>query len=89
MESWEERRKRLEHEMQEHIDLESQQNIAAGMAPLEARQSAMNKFGSVALAADQSREAWGWLWAERLWQDVRFALRTFRNNTCFTAVASA
>jgi predicted permease len=47
----------------------------------------MKRFGSVALAGDQSREAWGWLWPERLWQDVRFALRGFRKNAGFTTVA--
>ena len=87
MESWERRRKRLEDEMQEHIDLETQENIDAGMAPLEARRAAIRKFGSAASAGDQSREAWGWLWPERVWQDVRFALRIFSKNAGFTAVA--
>ena len=87
MESWEERRNRLEHEKQEHIDQETQENITAGMAPLEARQAAMKKFGGVAQASDRSREASGWLWPERLWQDVRFAVRTFRKNAGFTVVA--
>ncbi|HEX4005291.1 MAG TPA: ABC transporter permease [Acidobacteriaceae bacterium] len=83
----ESRRQRLEAEMQEHIDLETQENIDAGMSPLKARQTAMRRFGSVPQAADQSREAWGTLWPERLWQDVRFALRSFRRNAGFTAVA--
>ncbi|HZZ39389.1 MAG TPA: ABC transporter permease [Acidobacteriaceae bacterium] len=87
MESWEERRKRLEDEMQQHIDLETQENIEAGMSRVEARQAAMRRFGSVSLAGDQSREAWGWLWPERLWQDVRYALRSFRKNAGFTSVA--
>ncbi|MGC2299927.1 MAG: ABC transporter permease, partial [Acidobacteriaceae bacterium] len=87
MNEWEFRRKRLEDEMQEHIDLETQENIEAGMPPLEARQAAMRKFGSVAAAADQSRETWGGLWPERLWQDVRFALRSFQKNAGFTVVA--
>ena len=47
----------------------------------------MRKFGSVASAADQSRETWGWLGPERLWQDVRFALRSFRKDAGFTMVA--
>src|SRR5260221_12277947 len=87
MEAWETRRKRLEDEMQAHIDLETQENVEAGMAPLEARQAAMKKFGSVSLASDQSREAWGWLWPERLCQDARFALRTFGKNGGFSVVA--
>jgi hypothetical protein len=36
MGSWEERRKRLKQEMQEHTDMEMQENIEAGIAPLEA-----------------------------------------------------
>jgi predicted permease len=87
MKQWETRRKRLEDEMQEHVELETQENIEAGMSPLEARQAAMRKFGSVASAADQSRETWGWLGPERLWQDVRFALRSFRKDAGFTMVA--
>jgi predicted permease len=83
----ESRRKRLEDEMQEHIALETQENIDAGMSPVEARQAALRRFGSVPQASDQSREAWGGLWPERLLQDVRFALRSFRRNTGFTVVA--
>jgi putative ABC transport system permease protein len=81
------RRQQLEDEMREHIDLEIQENIAAGMSPAEARQAAMRRFGNVPLASDQSREVWGWLGLEKLWQDVRFALRSFRKNSGFTAVA--
>jgi predicted permease len=87
MKQWEARRKRLEDEMQEHIDLETQENIEAGMPQLEAREAAVRRFGSVASAADQSRESWGWLWPERLGQDVRFALRSFRKNAGFAVVA--
>ncbi len=87
MNQWEKRRKRLEDEMQEHIDLETQENIDAGMSPAAARQAAIRKFGNAAAAADQSRETWGGLWPERLGQDIRFALRTFRKNSGFTLVA--
>jgi len=87
MKNWEARRKRLEEEMREHVELETQENIEAGLSPPEARHAAMRKFGSMELAADQSREAWGWLWPERLAQDVHFALRTFRRNSGFTLVA--
>lgn len=83
----EERRERLEQEMQSHIEIETQENIDAGMSPAEARRAAMRRFGSVTQASDQSREAWGRLWPERLWQDLRYALRSFRRNAGFTVVA--
>src|SRR5260370_26744366 len=87
MEAWETRRKRLEDEMQAHIDLEAQENVEAGMAPLEARPAAMKKFGSVSLASDQSREAWGWVLPRRPWPDARLPLPTLGQNGRLTLVA--
>jgi predicted permease len=78
---------RLQDEMQAHIDFEIQENIEAGMSPEEAHHAAMKKFGNVLLAREKSREIWGWLWAERLWQDIRYALRGLSRNPGFSVVA--
>jgi len=81
------RAERLNDEMQAHIDYETQQNIEDGMPPDEARRAANLKFGNLAVAREQSRAIWGWLWAERLGQDIRYALRGFRRNRGFASVA--
>jgi putative ABC transport system permease protein len=81
------RGERLRDEIQAHIEFEIQENVEAGMPPEEARAAAMRKFGNVLLAREKSREIWGWLWAERLWQDIRYALRGLKRNPGFATVA--
>jgi len=57
------------------------------MPPGEARSAALRKFGNVSLAKERSREVWGWLWLERLWQDAVYGLRGLVHTPGFTIVA--
>ena len=81
---WSRRRKQLLEEVEEHIALETQENINAGMPPEEARRAAKGKFGSAEAALEHSRELWGGAWLERVVQDVRYAVRSLQRAPAYT-----
>ena len=49
----------LEQEILAHIELETEQNIEAGMSPDEARLAALRSFGNATLAKEDTRAVWG------------------------------
>jgi predicted permease len=77
----------LEQDIREHIETETQDNIARGMSPEEAHYAAIRKFGNVTQVKEDTRDVWSLVWLEQLGQDVRYAMRTLTHSPGFTAVA--
>ena len=56
----------LERDIQDHIEMETRENIERGMSPEEARSAARRKFGNVLRVMEETRAVWRWMWFERL-----------------------
>jgi macrolide transport system ATP-binding/permease protein len=76
---------RLREEIAEHIALQTDENLGAGLPPIEARRQAMLKFGGVEAMKQDFRAERGLLFIENLFQDVRFAIRSLRRTSGLTA----
>jgi putative ABC transport system permease protein len=77
----------LDADIRDHIERETDENIARGMAPDEAAAAARRAFGSVALTREAARAVWIPLWIDRGRQDAVYAVRSFARAPGFTIVA--
>ena len=71
---WPARRRREERDMREELE-----SLSAIAGPGE--------LGSLALALEDARALWGWMWLESIAADLRYGLRTLRRQPGFAATA--
>jgi predicted permease len=77
---------RLEDEIEVHLQMATDENIARGMTPDEARSAALRSFGGVIQTREAYRDAAGWPGLDALWQDVRYAVRAYARTPGFALV---
>lgn len=76
----------MDEEHRFHIEMETERLMRSGVPADEAWRRAVASFGGVERYQEEVREARWTSGLERLWLDVRYALRTLRLRPVFTAV---
>src|ERR1041385_7550161 len=77
----------LDEELRAHIEAQTQENIAAGMTPEEARRAAMREFGGLDSVKERVRDERSISWLEDAWRDAAIGLRMLCKSPGFTIVA--
>jgi predicted permease len=69
--------------IQEHIEERTEELIAEGMSPKQARQAARREFGNVTLLRERSREVWQWQRLESMLVDLKHVFRRLGHSPGF------
>src|ERR1051326_1890674 len=77
----------LDRELSLHLEQHEHDLVERGHTASEARRLARIEFGGQAQVTEHCREARGTLWLEDLLRDVRYGLRTLKQNPGFAAIA--
>src|ERR1700730_4439836 len=82
----EEVERELDEEMRYHVERKTEEYIAAGLAPRQARQAAVRAMDGIEQQKEECRDTRGVNWLQDFLQDLRFAARMLRRTPGFAAV---
>ena len=77
----------IEDELQAHIAMRTEDNIADGMSPDAAARDARLRFGNPIVVRERTEHVEFALGIDSVWRDVRYAIRGYRNAPIFAIVA--
>ncbi len=78
----------LDEELRDHVELKTQQYIAAGMTPQEARRAASLEMGGLEKRKDECRDARQVNHLENFFRDIRFGFRMLCKSPFVTVVVT-
>ena len=81
---WDDERAR---ELEAHLAIETDENLARGMSPRDARDAARRKLGNVTQIREEIYRMNTVGILDTIWQDLRYGVRLLRLNPGFAAVA--
>jgi len=80
---------RLQDEIAEHLALQIEENLSAGMVPAEARRQARLKLGAAEAIREDHHAEQSLPFVENLFQDLRFAVRMLLRSPGFSLIVIA
>jgi hypothetical protein len=81
---WDQERAR---ELEAHLAIETDENLARGMSPADARDAAHRKLGNVTLVREEIYQMNTVTLIDSAWRDLRYGARLLRLNPAFAIVA--
>ena len=76
----------LDKELRFHLEQQTEENLALGMPPADARRAALRRLGGVAQIQEECRDMRRTNYIENLWHDLHYAMRMLAKSPGFSVV---